>query len=48
MEIAGTSSTLGTVRLRSRSQRDFEFFLHLPHYKLISPISAFARVSVTC
>ena len=36
-EIAQTSSTLGIVPSRSRSQRDFEIFLHLPQYKLSSP-----------
>ena len=39
MKIAQTSSTLGIVRSRSRSQGDFEIFLHLPQYKLSSPIS---------
>ena len=33
------SSTLGIFRSRSRSWRDFEIFLHLPQYKLSSPIS---------
>ena len=33
MEIARTSSTLDIVRSRSRSQRDFEIFLHLPQLK---------------
>ena len=32
------SSTLGIVRSRSRSQRDFEIFLHLPQYKLSTVI----------
>ena len=39
MKIARTSSTLGIVRSRSRSPCDFEIFLHLPQYKLSSPIS---------
>ena len=39
MKIARTSSTLGIVRSRSRSRRDFEIFLHLPQYKLSRPIS---------
>ena len=30
------SSTLGTVRSRSRSRLDFEIFLHLPQYKLLT------------
>ena len=33
------SSTLGIVRSRSRSWRDFENFLHLPQYKMSSHIS---------
>ena len=36
-KIARTSSTLGTVRSRSRSRR--EIVLHLPEYKLSSPVS---------
>ena len=36
---AQKSSTSGIVQSRSRSQRDFEIFLHLPQYKLSSPIS---------
>ena len=39
MKIAQTSLTLGIVRSRSRSWRDFEIFLHLPQYKLSGPIS---------
>ena len=39
MNIARRSSTLGIVRSRSKSQRDFEIFLHLPQYKLSSPLS---------
>ena len=37
--VARTSSTLGIVRSRSRSRHDFKIFLHLPQYKLSSPIS---------
>ena len=37
MNIAQMISTLGIVR--SRSQRKFEMFLHLPQYKLSSPKS---------
>ena len=29
---------IGIVRSRSRSRRDFEIFLHLPPYKLSSPL----------
>ena len=39
MKIARTSSTLGIVQSRSRSGCDFESFLHLQQYKLLSPIS---------
>ena len=39
MKIARMSSTLGIVQSRSRSRRDFEIFLHIPQYKLSSPIS---------
>ena len=39
MKISQTSSTLGIIRSRSRSVHDFELFLHLPQYKLLSPIS---------
>ena len=39
MKISWMCSTLGIVRSRSRSGHDFEFFLHLPQYKLSSPIS---------
>ena len=31
--------TLGIIRSRSMSRRDFEIFLHLLQYKLSSPIS---------
>ena len=38
MKIARMSLILDTVLSSSRSQRDFEIFLHLPQYKLSSPI----------
>ena len=47
-EIARTSSTLGIVRSRSRSQRDFEIFLHLPQYKLSTPISQLWHTLGSC
>ena len=37
------SSTLGIVRSRSRLWGDFEVFLHLPKYKLSSPIPRLQR-----
>ena len=33
---------------RSRSQRDFEIFLHLPKYKLSSPISQLWHMLGSC
>ena len=48
MKIAWTSSTLGIVQSRSRSQRDFESFLHLPQYKLSSPISQLWHTLGSC
>ena len=42
------SSTLGIVRSRSRSRRDFEIFLHLPQYKLSSPISQLWHMLESC
>ena len=38
MKISQMSSTLGIVRSRSRSGHDFKLYLHLPQYKLSSPI----------
>ena len=32
----------------SRSRRDFEIFLHLPQYKLSSPISQLWHMSGSC
>ena len=46
MKIARTSSTFGIVR--SRSRHDFEIFLHLPQYKLSSPISQLWHMLGSC
>ena len=42
------SLTLGIVRSRSRSWRDFEIFLHLPQYKLSGPISQLWHMLGSC
>ena len=41
-------STMGIIRSRSRSWRDFEMFLHLPQYKLPSPISQLWHMLGSC
>ena len=48
MKKARMSSTLGIVRSRSRSWRDFEGFLHIPQYKLSSPISQLWHMLGSC
>ena len=48
MKIVNKISTLGVVPSRSRSQRDFEIFLHLPEYKLSSPISQLWHMLGSC
>ena len=46
--MAQTNSTFGIVRSRSRSGWDFEFFLHLPQYKLSIPISQLWHMKESC
>ena len=48
MKISLMSSTLGFVPSRPRSQRDFEILLHLPQYKLSSPISQLWHIVGSC
>ena len=48
MEIARMSSILGIVRSSSSSQCDFAIFLHLPQYKLSSPISQLWHMLGSC
>ena len=45
MKIALTSPTLRVVRSKSRSQCDFEIFLHLPQYKLSSSIPGISALA---
>ena len=47
-ENSSTSSTFGIVRSRSGSRPDFEFILHLPQYKLLSPISQLLHLIGSC
>ena len=47
MKIARTSSTLAFSD-QGQGQGDFEIFLHLPQYKLLSPISQLWHMLGSC
>ena len=46
--MARMNLTLDIVGSRSTSRRDFDIFLHLPQYKLSSPISQLGHMLGSC